>query len=344
MASTIKDVAKRANVSISTVSRVLNGRNYVTSEVVKKVEKAVKELNYQPSLIARSLVKSETKSIGLLLTKVDSPFTAGFTLALEDLASELGYHVFISHSRNEIEHQRQALKGFLERRVDGIIVNPVREDDGIFLEIIKQGIPLVLVARTLPKVNASSVVVDNFGGSRQVMEFILEQGFKKIAVINGTLGTSTARLRWDGAERALRDAGLDLVMELVKNGDFSIDGGYAATMEILNEYGLPEVFYAANHLSCLGCLKALKERGLRVPEDVSVASFDGLDDSLYFNFVEPAITSNIHPTKEMAATAMQMLQQQIVAKQNGENGLNMIQDVSIRMQLAIRDSVRLKKM
>jgi LacI family transcriptional regulator len=320
----------------------LNGRNYVTSEVVKKVEKAVKELNYQPSLIARSLVKSETKSIGLLLTKVDSPFTAGFTLALEDLASELGYHVFISHSRSEISHQRQALNGFMERRVDGIIVNPVREDDKTFQEIIKQGIPLVLVVRTLPKVKASSVVVDNFGGSRQVMEFIIEQGFQKIAVINGTPGTSTAKLRWTGAEQACKEAGVEIVAQLIKEGNFSIEGGYAATMEILDEYGLPEAFYAANHLSCLGCLKALKERGLKITEDVSVASFDGLDDSLYFNFVEPAITSNIHPTKEMAATAMHMLQQQILAKQNGDSMLNTVQDVSIRMQLAVRDSVRKK--
>ncbi|WP_059102721.1 LacI family DNA-binding transcriptional regulator [Shouchella shacheensis] len=334
--ASIKDIAKQAGVSVSTVSRVINESGYVSEKAKKSVLDAIKQLNYQPSSIARSMVTKQSNTLGLLIPHIDSPFFAGLAVGVEEAARELGYNVLLAHTKEDADIEKASLKTLTERRVDGIIVTPVGKSFGHFKKAL-QSTPCVLAGRTTDKLSVSSVEVNNYGGSRTVMNHLLEQGHRKIGVINGPLFLSTGIKRWEGVQHALTEHSVTLPASYIKEADFTIRSGFHKAQELLRNEEKPSAIFAANHMTALGVMKALRDSNLRIPEDVALASFDGFEDSDIDFVIDPKITANIHPTAELAQNAVQILHNRMTNKNATRMSANVV-NLTVQMTFQARAS------
>lgn len=277
-------------------------------------------MRYRPNLVARSLATRESRTIGLMIPHIRSPFFAGLASGVEERAEELGYAVFLCDTRESTECERRVLEVLASRRVDGIIATPVGRESSYFSEITSS-IPLVFAARHFPKAPISSVVVDNAAASQRIVRYLLESGHRCIGIINGPRFISTGMERWSGVCQAFEEFGLDLDPNLVKEGDFTAQGGYRQARKLLQRLPRPTALFAANHMTLAGCIRAVLERGLRIPDDVALAGFEGFKDTGFDYLVSAPIAVNEHPTHEMAVSAVNLLMEEIQGFRSGNKGL-----------------------
>jgi LacI family transcriptional regulator len=313
----ISDIARKAGVSSATVSRVINDTAYVVPATRRKVERAMRALHYRPNLVARSLATRESRTIGLMIPHIRSPFFAGLASGVEERAEELGYAVFLCDTRESTECERRVLEVLASRRVDGIIATPVGRESRYFFEITSS-VPVVFAARHFPEIPICSVVVDNAAGSRRIIEHLLDIGHRRIGVINGPYFLSTGLERWAGVRQAFDEFGVDLDPKLVKEGDFTAQGGYQMARTLLQRSPRPTALYAANHMMLAGCIRAVSEKGLLIPDDMAIAGFEGFRDTGFDYLVSVPITVNEHPTHEMAVSAVDLLIEQIQGLRSGD--------------------------
>lgn len=279
---TITDVASRAGVSAATVSRVLN-RNYPVAEETRlRVLAAVRDLGYVANAHARALLKSTTGVVGVILHDVSDPYFAEIVRGIQQLAAEHGKLVLLCNSLREPGREISYVETLRAHRVDAIILaGGYVHDDSYLLDLQEQavrlreqGSRLVLCGRH--PVRASAVQPDNVGGASRLTRHLLEQGHRRIAHLSGPANFSTTDDRLAGYRGALDAFGVELDPDLVVAADFSRDGGYAAARALLDSGRDFTAVFAANDLVAVGALAAFRERGLRVPEDVSLAGFDDL--------------------------------------------------------------------
>lgn len=334
--ASIKDIAKRSGYSVSTVSRVINESGYVSEAARKRILDVIEALDYRPNSIARSMVTKQSKIIGLLIPHINSPFFAGLAVTVEEEAKSLGYNVLLCHTNEDTKIEKDYLKVLMERRVDGIIATPVGKSFKHYKNASKE-IPIVFVGRIAENLNINSIEVDNIGGSRKVIEHLLQLNHRKIGVINGPMFLSTGKKRWEGVKQALNENKIEIPSEYIEEGDFTIKGGYRCAMKLLNTVERPTAIFSANHLTALGVLKAVREMGLSIPGDVALASFDGFEDSEIDLIIEPKITANIHPTSDMARTAVNLVHQGVTNKMKGVFSKNAVH-TSITMEFVERES------
>jgi LacI family transcriptional regulator len=299
---------------------VINDSAYVVPATRRKVERSMQALHYRPNLVARSLATRESRTIGLMIPHIRSPFFAGLASGVEERAEELGYAVFFCDTRESTESEHRVLEALASRRVDGIIATPVGRESSYFSEIASS-VPVVFAARHFPEVPISSVVVDNAAGSRRIIQHLLEAGHRRIGVINGPYFLSTGLERWAGVRQAYEESGVRLAPGLVKEGDFTAQAGYQMARVLLKRTPRPTALFAANHMTLAGCIRAISEKGLRVPDDVAVAGFEGFQDTGFDYLVSVPVTVNEHPTHEMAVSAVNLLMEQIQGVRRGIPGL-----------------------
>jgi LacI family transcriptional regulator len=292
----------------------------------------MRALHYRPNLVARSLATRESRTIGLMIPHIRSPFFAGLASGVEERAEELGYAVFLCDTRESTECERRVLEILASRRVEGIIATPVGRESRYFSEI-SPSIPIVFAARHFPKVPISSVVVDNAAASRRIIRHLLQAGHRRIGIINGPRFISTGLERWSGVRQAFDEFGVDLDPKLVKDGDFTAQGGYQQARGLLQRLPRPTALFAANHMTLAGCIRAVSERGLRIPDDVALAGFEGFRDTGFDFLVSAPITVNEHPTHEMAVSAVNLLIEQIRGFRSGTLGLS--KRVVLKTKLAV---------
>lgn len=279
----------------------------------------MRALDYRPNLLARSLATRQSHTIGLMIPHIRSAFFAGLATGVEERAEARGYAVFLCHTRESTECEARMLDILARRRVDGVIATPVGLDGRHFAEI-SRSIPVVFAARHFPALDISSVVVDNAAACRRVVRHLLDSGHRRIGVINGPQLLSTGRERWAGVSRAFRDRGVKPDPALIREGDFTAPSGYRLTRDLLRLRPRPTALFASNHMTLVGCLRAVEEEGLHVPEDVAVAGFEGFRDSGFEYLVRAPLMVNEHPTRDMAVTAVDLLLEHIRALQNGDRG------------------------
>ncbi|MDL2289491.1 LacI family transcriptional regulator [Clostridia bacterium OttesenSCG-928-F22] len=315
----IRDVAHEAGVSVSTVSRALNQSGYVSAENRERINNAVKKLHYVPNSVARSLVMHNTGIIGVIFPNISSPFLAGLAQGLEQEAAKHGYSVLSCYSKDDVAQEKEYARILRERRADGLIVMPAGSQQEHFEQYDGQ-IPVVFLIRGAEGgKQAGMVTPDNMEGSYRLTKYMIDKGHTKIALLAGNNGFSTAKERYHGYAAAMKAAGLDIREELIGYGGFTGEGGQKAMLSILQRTR-PTAVLASSSLMCVGAMHVLNEKGLRIPDDISVCSFDGFDDS-YLKYLLPpvGITSNRLPLKEMGQSAMQMLFDKIQAEKNGEH-------------------------
>lgn len=328
--STIKDVAQLANVSISTVSYALNNSGSVSGETKKKVLEAAKKLDYKPNGIARSLKTKKTEMIGVFLNDFNGPVYSEIIRGVQEIAVSKGYEIIIAEC---MANEHSVSRIFTQGIVDGAIVLSTRISSDIIREYASSHFPVVLLDREMSGEYISSVLIDNKSACYNLVKYIKDLGYRKVAIINGPKGTYDSNKRYEGMTEAIRDFGLTINEGQSFIGKFTEDDGYRFGKEIAASGNLPEVILAANDEMAIGAMKALQEEGISVPDQVSVTGFDDIELCQY---VSPKLTTIARPAYELGLLATHVLF-------NSMKGDVSRHSQVLNTELVIRESLRITK-
>lgn len=307
--ATIRDVARRAGVSVTTVSRVVNGTGPVREETRLRVEAARAELRYVPHGTARSLITRRTQILGVVLPDLFGEFFSEVIRGMDPQAQEHGYHLLLSGShddRREIEFAMGAMRG----RVDGLIVMSPDVPGRELAECLPPDVPVVLLNCDVTGSPFPAINVDNFGGAREMVRHLVGLGHRRVAMVKGAEANFDARERLRGFQAAVAEAG-GAVEGVAVAGDFTEAGGYRAAQALLRDGPRPDAVFCANDSMAVGAISALREAGLRVPEDVAVAGFDDVPIARYLS---PALSSVHVDVQDLGAKAIAMLCREVAGE------------------------------
>jgi LacI family transcriptional regulator len=326
---TIDDIARLAQVSKSTVSRVLSGNAVVTQPKRTAVLTAIQELGYRPNIFAQSLVSGRSFTVGVLTQNIGSPFYDAILVGIHEGFAGTGYSPIIADGRWHPETEQSVLQTLLDRRVDGLIVI-----GGLMpaARLLKLGddyqVPLIVVARHLPELDGRCIYVDNVAAAHKITTYLIEQGHREIAHITGIPSQEDAAGRREGYCQALSDAGLTPTPELIVEGNFRRQSGTLAVEMLMTRGRMFSAIFAANDQMAFGARLALYRRGLRVPEDVSLAAIDDEPASAYMT---PPLTTMRQPAVAMGVAAAQSILNLLTGRP--------LPDLQFTMDLIVRETV-----
>jgi LacI family transcriptional regulator len=301
---TISDVAKRAGVSPATVSRVLQGAANVRPTTRERVEKAIDELGYVPSAVARSLRSKRTRSLALVVPDITNTFWTTVARGVEDVAQQHDYSVLLGNTDEDPAKQKRYLDFLVSQQVDGVIIAPYDADARNLGKLRQRNIPTVLIDRRIEGWDLDSVLGDSLSGARAVVQHLVDLGHRRIAILSGPTITSTAEDRVAGYCLALVEAGIDLDPRLIKRGEYRSQAGEALARELLDEELGVTAIFAANNAIAMGAISTLEERGLQIPQDIALVSFDDLPNT---SQIFPFLTVVTQPVYDMGMNAAQLL-------------------------------------
>jgi len=327
--TTIHDVAKRAGVSPMTVSRVINNSGYIHEKTRAKVEQAIAELGYVPNALARSLRFKQTKTLALILTDITNPFFTTLARGVEDVASERGFSVIFCNTDESREEEAEYLNVVARKQVDGILLVPALSSRDPVDFLRDCGIPFVVLDRRIPGLKVDIVRCDSEAGAYQLTRLLIDQGHRRIVALTGSQAVTTAADRITGYRRALAENGLQ-DQAAVYNGEFSVNSGYPMTQQALAIRPLPTALLAANNFIAVGALRAIREAGLRVPDNISVVAFDDLPEA---NIIDPFLTVVSQPAYEIGQKATSLLLDRLTHQGSAEP-----QEIILPTQLIVRRS------
>ncbi|MGZ8882219.1 MAG: LacI family DNA-binding transcriptional regulator [Nitrososphaeraceae archaeon] len=332
MSLNIKVIAEKAGVSTATVSRVLSGFPGVREKTKKKVMKITSELNYEVDGIARSLRQKKTFKIGVIVGNVLSQFYTVLAKSIEDIANKYGYSVILCNGDDDPEKELNYLKVLRSSRVDGIIIVPTGKNVGYINNLLQSNIKIVLVDRLIEGVDCDAVLVDNEKGAYTAVKYLIDKGYKKIAIIDGLIDTTTGKERLKGYLRALNENNIPRNDDFIKIKDFKKRSGIVFANELLENKNKPEAIFVANLELTLGAILSIKSLGLKIPDDIAVIGFD---DSDWAQILEPPLTTISQPVYDLGTTAAEMLIKNI----ENDNSKKEKLIVKFNTKLIERDSV-----
>ncbi len=324
--TTLADVARASGFSVSTVSIVLNEAplsRYVAEQTKQLIRKQAKQMGYRPDAFARSLRKQRSQTIGIMVFDISDPFCTLILKGIETVLAPTSYLPVIMDAHNEVKQFERYLEMLLERRVEGLIVvaNWLFVDIQPLVNLEKERIPTILVGQKMQSGSMSSIMVDNEAGGYLALQHLYELGHREIAVVRGPIHLPDSNKRWAGMKRFAREARLKLapklIVDLPDNTDpnAGFDEGYAATQTLLNAKRRFTAIVAFDDMTAFGVVRALRQSGLRVPEDCSVIGFD---DVPHAALLSPSLTTIRQPMAEMGRLAAKQLLQRTEAIQNTE--------------------------
>jgi LacI family transcriptional regulator len=300
---TIYDVARLAEVSPSTVSRVLNGKQTVDAELAERVRAAARALDYRPNAVARNLRRSRTNLWAVIISDINNPFFTSLVRGVEDVAQHAGHSVVLCNSDEDPDKEARYIAAVLAEQMAGVIISPTNRA-GNLQQLLAAKAPVVTIDRQVRGAAVDAVLVDNEHGAQLATEHLIEQGFQRIACVTGPRRVSTATARLRGYRAALRAAGRADDADLVRYADFREAGGRRALAELLSAGDRPDAVFVANNLMTTGALEALAEAGVPIPAGMGVVGFD---DVPWAGFLQPPLTTVTQPTYELGRTAATLL-------------------------------------
>ncbi len=307
--STIKIVASSAGVSVATVSRVVNGTGVVRPELRERVERAMEEMKYHPSALARGLRRQETLTVGILVPKLDHPFFGALAFAIERALFASGYRSFMCSAEENLERELEYVSMLLDQRVDGVIIVPTGRDAAGVRKLRDRAVAVVTVDRDPPGLGADSVSIDNFGGARALANHLLELGHRRIGIASPPESSEPVAHRLRGIRAAFTDRGLNLQPNMIVSGTLEqFEMGYSAGKDLLSRKARPTAIMALTDVMALGVMRAAFDAGLRVPDDVSVTGFDDIPLAAQ---VIPGFTTVAQPIYAMGERAAELLLRRI---------------------------------
>jgi len=334
--ATLADIAAKLNLSISTVSRALNDHPAISTATKQSVKEIARQLNYQPNVLALNLRNKKTNTIGIIVPEITSYFFSSVIKGMQDLLSDTNYQLVISQSEESLKKEKEIIQAMARVRVDGFLISPTSEtvDPEIYNNLIKDGIPLVLFDRDCVGTNADKVLVDDYNGAFQAVDYLIKTGCKRIAHISGPPDLSISKHRKKGYYDALSKHGIPHEAELVvAAGGFSPEYGVESAKTLLDLPNQPDAIYAINDGIAIGAMYVIKEAGIKIPEQISVVGFDDEPHSSYFI---PPLTSVWQPVYDMGMLAARILLQRL----NGEGKNDELRYELLKPELMVRKSSR----
>ena len=300
----MREVAERADVSVTTVSHVVNDTRPVSQALQERVLFAMDELDYRPNRLARSLRRGETHTIGVIVPDSANPFFAEVARGVEDASFEERYNVILCNSDGDLEKELLYTNVLTAKQVDGILFVAAGVSTEHIRALQEDRVPLVVVDRTIPDVSVDEVLTDNIHGGEMVTRHLIGLRHRRIGCITGPSDVTPSADRVAGYQKALRDADIPIDESIILRGDFQYSSGHQVAHELLGMDDPPTAVFACNDLMAVGVISAARELGLRVPEDLSVAGFD---DVPLASFTNPPLTTIAQPKYEMGALATRLL-------------------------------------
>jgi len=334
----IKELAEKLELSPTTVSRVLNGKSKkfrISQKTSRKVLDGARKYHYSPNRIARGLKLEKTETIGLIIPDIANPYFGSIAKTIEVEARNSGYSIILCDSLDDEITEAELLQLMAGRKVDGIIIAPTGKNSNHVTEIQQQGIPVMVIDRYLPGTNLPFVTTDNYLGGLLATQYFIDMGHRNIACIQGINGISANTDRVNGYRAALQKHGIPANESLVLGTDFGEKNGYIQTKKLLTLPECPTAIFALSNLISLGTLRALKEAGLSVPDDISIVSFD---EQPYSAFLTCPMTTVEQPREEIGKLAFLNLLE-MINKESRKKTENLV----LKPRLIIRESVKNKK-
>lgn len=306
----LKDLAQKIGVSISTVSRALNNHPDISPEVTKKIQKLAAEMNYTPNPLAMGLLKQATRMIGVIVPDLVTHFYSSIISGIEQVAEEKGYYILIASSNETLQKEIKAVENLLKTRVEGLIVCLSQETKTFehFDRLINNNIPLVFFDRVCRTDEVPSVVVDNIDAAQKITKHFYKNGFRRIAYIAGPDHLNISQERTRGYLSGLKSCGLDVRPELLEKCNLSAKDAINATSRLLDLPEPPDAIFGINDTVVFAAMKEIKRRGLQIPEDVALVGFT---DEFHSTVVDPPLTSITHPTFEIGQEAARLFFNQV---------------------------------
>jgi DNA-binding LacI/PurR family transcriptional regulator len=328
--ATMKDISQKANVSLSTVSAVINKSAYVSPELTKRVMQVINELNYRPNAVARSLKKKSTNTVGVIVTDILNPYYPAMIKGMDDEAIHNNFNLILCNTSNEHKRFLTYLQLMVEKRVDGLLLANISTAEDL-KEVENTGLKYVLVNRKPLSYNKNFVGISNQLTSEIAVYHLASQGYKRIAYFGGDPEVSTSKERKAGFISGMIQNGLEVDPQLIFDGNFTMESGYTNVKKMLDlVQKKPDAICAASDVVAFGVVKGLRDSGIHVPEDIAVMGND--NNSFSENFIVPLSTID-HPTYEMGKLAMEFLLQMINEKNEVQS-----RQIALTPSLVIRES------
>ncbi len=309
MRTTIRDVAAMAGVSINTVSRVLNDKGEVSPETRNRIQLAIKALHYRPNSFARSLLGKQSLTVGQIVTDCMNPNNAQQIRAVQNITAEVGYSVMLVDTSEQHERELVAVELMSEKQVDGFLITPLQYNNDHLFRLQEEGhVPFVLTNRAIEGLPVDTVLHNNYEGAYQAICHLIELGHSRIAYITSRRQVWTVNQRLAGYRAALMKGHFDYDEGLIIQINLTLESAYEATNLLLKVRPRPTAIFAYNDLIAVGVLQALKEAGLKIPQDMALV---GYDDILYAKFLEVPLTTVRQPTSLLGETAARVLLKRI---------------------------------
>ncbi|WP_319481792.1 LacI family DNA-binding transcriptional regulator [uncultured Draconibacterium sp.] len=334
---TIHDIAKKLEISASTVSRALKDNPLISEATREKIKKAAIEMGYRPNVMAANLRTRRTNTIGVIVPLINRHFFSSVISGIEDVAYKKGFAVTISQSNDNLEKESTIAHSLFSSRVDGLILSIGMETQSYdHLKLFSErNIPLVFFDRIVEEIPAHKIVIDDFGGAYRATQHLIEQGRKKVAHIGGPLNLQIYAKREAGYRQAISDAGLQINENQILHNSLTREDGLNAIKKILRTKERPDAIFCANDTTALSTIIHLNERGIKVPEDIAIVGFS---NEPFSELVTPSISTIKQPGFEMGQKAAELLIKQISSKVKPKN----YQTIMMETELIVRDSSKLK--
>ena len=330
---TIKDIAEKLSISVSTVSRALKNNPEISLATRESVQKLAKELKYQPNPLAVALKTQKSNTIGVVVPQIVSSFYATVVKGIEQVADEHGYQVFVSSSNEKIEKEEKNVNGFLNMRMDGIILSLTRATTTYdhIIKVQDMGVPMVLFDRTSKEIEVSKIVADDAAAAHTAVTHLLDGGAKRVAFLTGPEFMLFGRNRFRGYKKALADRNIHLDETLISRCDFTLEGAKKLVLDLLGRVNRPDAIFAINDDMAIGAIAAAKELGLKIPKDVAVVGFSNSRRSRY---MEPSVSTMDQNPKEIGREAARLLFSQMEKTPDAKK----IREVVVHADLIVRTS------
>jgi LacI family transcriptional regulator len=336
--STIHDIARKLNITASTVSRALNDHPRISESTKKAVQKTAQKLNYQPNHLAAALRSGKSNILGVIVPTVDRSFFSSVVRGIEEIANHSRYNVMICQSYDNHEKEVAAVEALLSARVDGIIASYAKETRNFdhFMKAKERGIPVVLFDRSNDELELSHVVADDFLGAYKATEHLIQQGCRRIAHFTNTRAISIFKDRLRGYKEALLANGLLFDESLVVESNLQLDDGRNSMLQLLTRKEIPDGVFSSSAYGILGALQVLNEKGIKVPQDVALVGFS---NEPFTSFTQPSLSTVEQHSLRMGNAAAEIFLEEV----SGDEKKFIPQKIVLKPELVIRQSSQRKK-
>jgi LacI family transcriptional regulator len=327
----IKDVAKKAGVSVATVSRVLNHPETVSEKTSKKIHDIMEKMNYKPNAAARSLALNKSYTVALMVPNILNPLFPHVAKGVEEVVLSKGYNMILFNTENSAKKEAEFLETLVDRRVDGVILANTKLDEKYLKKVIKKKLPIVLLGSDFNSLDMNVVYTDYSMGAYMITKHLLEVGYQKIFFVSSPFSWKQSDMKREGYLRALKENGVMAEENWIFEGNNDIESGYKCVKKIIQEGNkLPDAIFFANDLMAYGAIEALKDSDIKIPEDIGIAGFDDIFTS---SIIDPKLTTVSLPVMKMGSIGARLLIEMLEEKDGLEN-----QKVFLKPRIKIRRS------